>query len=112
MYNSMRDDRQPTGFGMRSIGSKWLYAGRLTTIVGCVPLLSACATGILEPQGPIGAAEKSILIDSVAIMLARLQRQGPPSSGLGLLGPYRTCCLGDSGTRRYVVGWRGMDRIT
>ena len=70
MYNSMRDDRQPTGFGMRSIGSKWLYAGRLTTIVGCIPLLSACATGILEPQGPIGAAEKSILIDSVAIMLA------------------------------------------
>jgi cytochrome o ubiquinol oxidase subunit II len=55
---------------MRSIGSKWLYATRLTTIAACVPSLSACTTGILGPQGPIGAAEKSILIDSIAIMLA------------------------------------------
>jgi cytochrome o ubiquinol oxidase subunit II len=55
---------------MRSIGSRWLYAGRLTAIVGFGPLLSACTIGILGPQGPIGAAEKSILIDSIAIMLA------------------------------------------
>jgi cytochrome o ubiquinol oxidase subunit 2 len=31
---------------------------------------SACEASVLQPQGPIGAAEKSILIDSIAIMLA------------------------------------------
>jgi cytochrome o ubiquinol oxidase subunit II len=33
-------------------------------------LLTACQPAILDPQGPIGAAEKTILIDSLAIMLA------------------------------------------
>ena len=55
---------------MRSIGSKWLFAGRLTTMVACLATLSGCTSGILGPQGPIGSAEKSILIDSIAIMLA------------------------------------------
>ncbi len=32
--------------------------------------LSGCGPNILEPEGPIGVAEKSILIDSLAIMLA------------------------------------------
>jgi len=32
--------------------------------------LTACGPSVLDPQGPIGAAEKSILIDSLAIMLA------------------------------------------
>ncbi len=32
--------------------------------------LSGCRIGILDPHGPVGAAEKSILIDSIAIMLA------------------------------------------
>ncbi len=32
--------------------------------------LSACQAAILDPQGPVGAAEKTILIDSLAIMLA------------------------------------------
>jgi hypothetical protein len=40
------------------------------TIVACILALPACTTGILGPRGPIGAAEKSILIDSIAIMLA------------------------------------------
>jgi len=46
------------------------HAVRLTTIVVCSLALSACKTGILDPRGPIGAAEKSILIDSIAIMVA------------------------------------------
>jgi cytochrome o ubiquinol oxidase subunit II len=54
---------------MRSIRPRLRNAGRLTAIMGCASALSAC-TGILGPQGPIGAAEKSILIDSIAIMLA------------------------------------------
>jgi cytochrome o ubiquinol oxidase subunit 2 len=33
-------------------------------------LLSACKPAILDPRGPVGLAEKTILIDSVAIMLA------------------------------------------
>ena len=33
-------------------------------------LLASCQTSVLDPQGPVGAAEKSILIGSVAIMLA------------------------------------------
>src|ERR1700677_348992 len=41
-----------------------------TTIVACALALPACTTGILGPRGPIGAAEKSILIDCIAIMLA------------------------------------------
>jgi cytochrome o ubiquinol oxidase subunit II len=33
-------------------------------------LLTACAPGVLDPQGPVGAADRTILIDSLAIMLA------------------------------------------
>ncbi len=32
--------------------------------------LAACQPAVLDPQGPVGMAEKSILIDSLAIMLA------------------------------------------
>jgi cytochrome o ubiquinol oxidase subunit 2 len=55
---------------MTSIGSKLRMAGSLTAVVVCSLTLSACNIGVLGPQGPIGAAEKSILIDSIAIMLA------------------------------------------
>src|SRR5215217_5533132 len=33
-------------------------------------LLTACNRGILEPVGPVGSAEKTMLINSTAIMLA------------------------------------------
>src|SRR5882757_5645889 len=33
-------------------------------------VLTACQAAVLDPQGPIGIAEKTILIDSLAIMLA------------------------------------------
>ncbi|MGH6813773.1 MAG: ubiquinol oxidase subunit II [Methylocella sp.] len=33
-------------------------------------LLAACQPAVLDPQGPVGLAQKSILIDSLAIMLA------------------------------------------
>jgi cytochrome o ubiquinol oxidase subunit II len=43
----------------------------LRRVVLILPLaLTACGPSILDPQGPVGAAEKSILIDSLAIMLA------------------------------------------
>ena len=37
---------------------------------GAALLLGACDIGVLAPKGPIGAANKTILLDSVAIMLA------------------------------------------
>jgi cytochrome o ubiquinol oxidase subunit II len=42
---------------------RWLFAA--------VPIaLAACQSGVLDPRGPIGQADKTILIDSLAIMLA------------------------------------------
>ena len=32
--------------------------------------LSACGNGVLDPKGPVGAAERTILLNSLAIMLA------------------------------------------
>lgn len=43
----------------------WLCATASATL-----LLSACNRGILDPVGPVAAAEKTILINSTAIMLA------------------------------------------
>jgi cytochrome o ubiquinol oxidase subunit II len=43
--------------------------GRCVTVIAPV-VLTACQPAILDPQGIIGIAEKTILIDSVAIMLA------------------------------------------
>ena len=37
----------------------------------CAPLvLAACGNGVLNPRGPVGAAQMTILIDSLAIMLS------------------------------------------
>ncbi len=33
-------------------------------------MLAGCAGGVLDPQGPVGAAEKTILLNSLGIMLA------------------------------------------
>jgi cytochrome o ubiquinol oxidase subunit II len=38
--------------------------------LGAPALLCGCNAIVLDPQGPIGIAEKTILIDSLAIMLA------------------------------------------
>ncbi len=42
---------------------------RLAPLAGAL-LLSGCDLGVVDPKGPIGAANLQILIDSVAIMLA------------------------------------------
>ncbi len=39
-------------------------------VVAAALSLSACQAAILDPRGPIGLADKTILIDSMAIMLA------------------------------------------
>lgn len=43
---------------------------RLAAAVPLLLLLPACNRGILDPVGPVGQAEKTILINSTAIMLA------------------------------------------
>jgi cytochrome o ubiquinol oxidase subunit 2 len=48
--------------------SRRAFLGRVVLVL---PLaLAGCGPSILDPRGPIGMAEKSILIDSLAIMLA------------------------------------------
>src|ERR1700752_2354004 len=56
--------RAPTPFAGRHPGraSGWCVALAFT--------LASCQGGVLDPQGPIGAADRTLLIDSLAIMLA------------------------------------------
>jgi cytochrome o ubiquinol oxidase subunit II len=45
-------------------------AGKTSLLAPLALLATACDRGILDPVGPVGAAEKTILINSTAIMLA------------------------------------------
>jgi cytochrome o ubiquinol oxidase subunit 2 len=51
---------------LRSTGAR---AGRCAVVMAPI-VLTACQPAVLDPQGSIGIAEKTILIDSLAIMLA------------------------------------------
>jgi cytochrome o ubiquinol oxidase subunit II len=91
-------------------------------------VLTACQPAVLDPQGFIGLAEKMILIDSLAIMLAIVI----PTIAATLAFAWwfrassmRACYLPDwaySGRIELIVwgippphghapGWRGLDRI-
>jgi cytochrome o ubiquinol oxidase subunit 2 len=48
---------------------RWLVY-RLSIATAASLSLSACGTAVLKPGGPVGIAEKTILIDSMVIMLA------------------------------------------
>jgi cytochrome o ubiquinol oxidase subunit 2 len=60
-----------------SAAKRWIYeAGpqrtwvrRVGILCGCV-MLAACREGVVDPQGPVGEAERVILGDATAIMLA------------------------------------------
>jgi cytochrome o ubiquinol oxidase subunit II len=54
----------------RADGRRPLKAARSAAAVAATPGLSGCGFGILDPQGPIGAAQKTILLNSLVIMLA------------------------------------------
>ena len=75
-------------------------------------LLAGCSGGVLEPQGPIGAANIQILLNALAIMLmivvptiigvlvfclvvSRLQHAGALPARLRLFRPHRAHRLGD-----------------
>ena len=50
-----------------SASAIWLRAIAMT---GAAMLLASCNEGVLDPHGPVGKAERVILYDSTAIMLA------------------------------------------
>jgi cytochrome o ubiquinol oxidase subunit 2 len=65
-----KPDRQPDGRGVsQRLRSTRALAARCTVIMAPVAL-TACQPAVLDPQGFIGLSEKTILIDSLAIMLA------------------------------------------
>jgi cytochrome o ubiquinol oxidase subunit 2 len=49
---------------------RWRTGARVSAVATLALVLSACNRGILDPVGPVAAAEKQILINSTAIMLA------------------------------------------
>jgi cytochrome o ubiquinol oxidase subunit 2 len=73
-------------------------AARWTALLALLGL-AACQPAILDPQGPIGAANKTILIDSLAIMLAIV---GPTMAAtLGFAWWFRSSNL----KARYLPEW-------
>jgi cytochrome o ubiquinol oxidase subunit II len=65
--------RDPLAYPHRPVSrrGKWSAIALPRRSILLAPLvLAACQEGVLNPQGPIGAANKTILIDSLAIMLA------------------------------------------
>src|SRR5271168_4290899 len=52
---------------MKTSRSNWLMN---VLLLGSASLLGGCDTVVLDPQGSVGIAERTILIDSLAIMLA------------------------------------------
>ena len=94
---------------------------KLTILVG-VAALAGCTDGVLDPQGPIAAAERQILFNSLGIMLAiviptifatlivaflvpLVQRARPLPAGFHLFRSSRDIGLVDSRDDR-AVGWR------
>jgi hypothetical protein len=50
----------------------------LGLVLVCATVLGGCSQGVLDPQGPIAAAERLLLINSTAIMR---KRQGGQNRG-------------------------------
>jgi len=63
------DEPPDSGRPSRSRRSTGARAGRCAIIMAPI-VLTACQPAVLDPRGPIGIADKTILIDSLAIMLA------------------------------------------
>ena len=91
-------------------------------------LLGGCDWAVLDPKGPIGDGNATILVDSVAIMLAivvptivatlggRLvvpifQHQGALSAGLRIFRSARIDRLGDSAAHHHAARRGGLDRL-
>src|SRR4029077_1072841 len=62
---------------LRSAAGRWLrdrsyplHGRRIVSILLSCMMLASCREGVLDPQGPVGQAERLILGDATAIMLA------------------------------------------
>jgi cytochrome o ubiquinol oxidase subunit II len=64
-----KPDRLPDGEAPSQLRSTSVRVSRCVVVMAPI-VLTACQPAVLDPQGSIGIAEKTILIDSLAIMLA------------------------------------------
>src|ERR1700734_2983218 len=67
MHAASPNRTSPEAAGTRSASAMWLRAISLTS---AAMLMASCNEGVLDPRGPVGKAERIILYDSTAIMLA------------------------------------------
>ena len=115
----------------KNLPHRRLYTGAriVRRIAVLLPIiLTACQPAVLDPQGPIGIADKTILIDSLAIMLAivvptiaatlrlrlvvsRLQHESDLPAGFRLFRPPGAHRLVHPAARDHAAGRRGLDRL-
>jgi len=67
MHAASRDRMSPEITRSRDPAAIWL---RVISMSSAAMLLASCNEGVLDPHGPVGKAERVILYDSTAIMLA------------------------------------------
>jgi cytochrome o ubiquinol oxidase subunit 2 len=67
MHAASPDRKSPEVRKIPSASAMWL---RAISIAGAAMLMASCNEGVLDPRGPVGKAERVILYDSTAIMLA------------------------------------------
>jgi cytochrome o ubiquinol oxidase subunit 2 len=67
MHAASQDRMAPQAAATPSAPAMWLRAMSMT---GAAMLLASCHEGVLDPHGPVGKAERVILYDATAIMLA------------------------------------------
>jgi cytochrome o ubiquinol oxidase subunit II len=58
------------GLAREDRGGRRTVAARVLLVVALALPLSGCEWGVLDPKGPVGQADRTILIDSAAIILA------------------------------------------
>src|ERR1700733_5499704 len=80
-------------------------AARVGAALVCAMVLPGCKMGVLDPQGPIGVAQKSILIDSLAIMLAIVV----PT--IAAIFAFAWWYRASNGEARYLPDWEYSGRI-
>src|SRR6266481_4038634 len=67
MHAASPDRVSPEVTRTPSASAKWL---RAISMMSAAMLMASCNEGVLDPHGPVGKAERVILYDSTAIMLA------------------------------------------
>src|ERR1700687_1336505 len=67
MHAASSNPMSPAVTRTSSVSAMWRRAISMTT---AAMLLASCNEGVLDPHGPVGKAERVILYDSTAIMLA------------------------------------------